>query len=307
MEKNFEIIMSDQGTNNIDPEQKRINKITTWGMVINILLSIIKMIVGIIIHSVSLIADGVHSLSDLITDVIVLVSSRAARRPPDINHPYGHGKFETVGSQLIGIALFLVGAGIGWEAIVALYKHEESFPGPFVVVVALMSIVSKEILFQYTRKIAGEIHSPSLYSNAWHHRSDAFSSVAVLIGGILSLVGFGYGDKVAGLVVGFMIMGVAIKIIADGYKELSEHSLDKDTLGIIENILESHSDVMQWHKLRTRKIGSECFIDVHILVAPTITVQESHELTIELEQTIEKKITCPVNTLIHVEPFLNEN
>ena len=113
MERNFEIIKPDQGTTATDLEQKKINKITIWGMVVNTLLSIVKMIVGAIIHSVSLVADGVHSLSDLITDAIVLISSRAARRPPDMSHPYGHGKFETVGSQLIGIALFIVGAGIG--------------------------------------------------------------------------------------------------------------------------------------------------------------------------------------------------
>jgi len=299
--------MIDQNTTNHTPEQKKINEITIWGMVINILLSIIKMMVGGIIHSVALIADGVHSLSDLVTDFIVLISSRAARRPPDSNHPYGHGKFETVGSQLIGIALLIVGGGIGWKAIMSLYQHKISFPGPLIVIIAIISLVAKEILFHYTRTIAQQIHSASLYSNAWHHRSDALSSFAVLIGGGLSLLGFGYGDQLAGLVVGMMVMGVAGKIIFEGYKDLSEHSLDKNTVNIIENVLEDHLDVIQWHKLRTRKIGSEYFIDVHILVVPTLTVHESHQLTIELEHMIQEKIACPINTLIHVEPYFEDD
>ena len=292
--------------NQTDLSQRTIDRITVWGAVINILLSLLKMIAGLLINSVALIADGVHSLSDLATDFIVLVSSRAARRPPDANHQFGHGKFETVGSQLIGVALLIVGGGISWQAITALYRHEESFPGPLVVLIAIISIISKELLFQYTRKIAREIDSSALYSNAWHHRSDAFSSIAVFIGGILSLFGFGHGDQLAGMVVGIMIMGVAAKIIFEGYKELSEHALDAKKINVIKQILEDNNDVILWHKLRTRKMGAQCFVDVHILVRPDLTVQESHDFTIDIEKSIQSKISCPINTLIHVEPFSEE-
>lgn len=288
----------------VDINQRKIQKITIWGMVINVILSFLKIFWGAIIHSMALVADGVHSLSDLLTDVVVIVSSRAARRPPDSSHPYGHGKFETFGTQLIGIILIMVGVKIGWSALMSLYHHEQNFPGPLVLVIAFLSIVSKEALFHLTRKVAVTTRSSSLYANAWHHRSDAFSSVAVMAGGGLSLLGFGYGDQLAGLVVGLMVIGVAGSIILDSLKELSEHAVDEDTVNSIQDILETHSDVYSWHKLRTRKIGAEFFVDVHILVSPSLSVEESHQMTVEIEREIQMKIARPVNTLIHVEPFI---
>ena len=288
-------------------DQKKINSITIWGMVINIILSAIKILAGSIVRSVALIADGIHSLSDLVTDVAVLVSSKAARRPADISHPYGHGKIETIGTQLIGLVLLIVGVGIGYSAAHSLYHHEKSFPGPAVAVIALVSVIAKELLFQFTQKLAKQIHSSSLYANAWHHRSDAFSSVAVLIGGGLSLIGFGSGDQLAGLVVGIMIIAVAGKIIFEGLKELSEHAIDRESIKIIEQTLNNHQEVNLWHKLRTRKIGAELFVDVHIHVDPDLSVYESHKLTKEIEKSIQDQLPLPVNILIHVEPGLPQN
>ncbi len=291
----------------LSQDQKKINSITIWGMVINIILSAIKILAGIIVKSVALIADGIHSLSDLVTDVAVLVSSKAARRPADISHPYGHGKIETIGTQVIGLILLIVGGGIGWSAVHSLYHHEKFFPGPAVAIIALLSVIVKELLFQFTQKLAKQIYSSSLYANAWHHRSDAFSSVAVLIGGGLSLVGFGYGDQIAGLVVGIMIIAVAGKILFDGIKELSEHAIDRATIAIIEQSLNNHQEVNLWHKLRTRKIGAELFVDVHIHVDPGLSVYESHRLTKEIETSIQEQLPLPVNILIHVEPCLQQN
>ncbi len=276
-------------------------------MVINIFLSTIKILAGIIVKSVALIADGIHSISDLATDVTVLVSSKAARRPADISHPYGHGKIETIGTLLIGLILLIVGGGIGWSAVHSLYHGEKFFPGPIVAIVAFVSVVAKELLFQFTQKLAKRIHSSSLYANAWHHRSDALSSVAVLIGGGLSLVGFGFGDHLAGLVVGIMIMAVAGKILFDGIKELSEHAIDRESIKIIEQTLNNHSEVSLWHKLRTRKIGAELFVDVHIHVDPNLSVFESHKFTKEIEKSIQEQLPLPVNILIHVEPCLKNN
>jgi cation diffusion facilitator family transporter len=287
---------------NSGDDLKQINQITIWGMIVNILLSIIKMFIGLIIQSMALVADGVHSLSDLLTDVAVLISSRAARKPPDTGHPYGHGKYETIGSQVIGLVLLIVGVSIGWSALHSLYDHELNFPGPLVAVIAIISVIAKEILFQYTQKIARKLKSSSLYANAWHHRSDAFSSVAVLIGGVLSLFGFGYGDQIAGMIVGIMVAYVAGKIIFDGLKELSEHAIDKDMITNVENILEGHHEIRTWHKLRSRHIGAEIFLDVHIHVDPNLTVLESHNLTKEIERSIQNQLQLPVNTLIHVEP-----
>jgi len=282
--------------------QKQINVITIWGIAINVFLTLIKVVFGIMVHSVALIADGMHSLSDLATDFLVLVSSRAARRPPDQNHQYGHGKFETVGSQIIGSVLFLVGGTICRSAIQSLIQGKEYFPGLIVVVIAFISVVFKEILFRVTRRVALVTHSSSVYANAWHHRSDAFSSLAVIFGGLAGMAGFGYGDQIAGMAVGVMIMLVALKIILEGFKELSEHAIDEEMVNKIREILETHPEVYQWHKLRTRKIGSEIFVDVHILVDPLLTVRLSHDLTKEIEQKIDEILEYPVNTLIHVEP-----
>ena len=291
----------------VSQDQKKINSITIWGMVTNIFLSAIKILAGIIVKSVALIADGIHSISDLATDVTVLVSSKAARRPADTSHPYGHGKIETMGTLLIGLILLIVGGGIGWSAINSLYHGEKFFPGPIVVIIAFISLVAKELLFQFTQKLAKQIHSSSLYANAWHHRSDALSSVAVLIGGVLSLVGLGYGDQLAGLVVGIMIIAVAGKILFDGIKELSEHAIDRESLAIIEQTLNDHHEVSLWHKLRTRKIGAELFVDVHIHVDPDLSVYESHKFTKEIEASIQEQLPLPANILIHVEPCLQQN
>jgi cation diffusion facilitator family transporter len=292
---------------NLSQDQKKINSITIWGMVINIILAALKILAGSIVKSVALIADGIHSLSDLVTDVAVLVSSKAARRPADTSHPYGHGKIETIGTLIIGLILLIVGGGIGWSAVHSLYHSEKFFPGPTVVIIAFVSVVAKELLFQFTKKLAKQIHSSSLYANAWHHRSDALSSVAVLIGGGLSLFGLGYVDQLAGLVVGMMIIAVAGKILFDGAKELSEHAIDRESIRIIEQTLNNHQEVNLWHKLRTRKIGAELFVDVHIHVDPDLSVFASHKLTKEIEKSIQENLPLPVNILIHVEPCLKNN
>lgn len=286
--------------------QKRIRNITLWGMAVNVFLALIKTIGGFIVQSVALVADGIHSLTDLATDIAVLISSKAARRPPDRNHPYGHGKIETVGAHIIGIVLVTVGAAIGWSTINSLQNMETSFPGPLVAIFAIVSLIAKEILFQLTRNVARATHSSSLYANAWHHRSDALSSLAVLIGGASSLLGFGYGDHIAGLLVSIMIMAVGGRIMFDNLKELSEHAIDGEMVETIESVLTENKDICHWHKLRTRKIGSEIFVDVHIHVHPELTVRDSHTLTWDIEDAIEQKLSLPVTTLIHVEPCKDE-
>jgi len=282
-----------------------VKRVTYWGMATNILLSLLKLGGGLLVGSVALIADGVHSFSDLFTDVVVLISNRAAKRPPDFNHPYGHGKFETIGSIIIGMVLLIIGGGVAYNAISSLIQQQVRFPGPLVVIIAATSVLLKEILFQITRKAAVKINSSSLYANAWHHRSDALSSIAVLIGGCLNLVGFGHGDQIAGMVVGLMVFAVAGKIIFEAFKELSEHALDEKLLAEIKDILDSHQKIDTWHQLRTRKIGPEFFVDMHILVDPEMSVGESHRLTVDVERKIANSVHLPINVLIHVEPNLD--
>jgi len=289
-----------------DMRQKKIRFITLLGVLVNVVLITLKLIVGIGIRSSALIADGVHSMSDLATDFVVLIGTKLSYRPPDESHPYGHSKFETIASQLIALFLFATSLGLIWSAGVSIYNHKHNFPGYWVLIVAVLSVLAKEVLFFLTRKIARATQSTVLYANAWHHRSDSFSSVAVLIGGIVSILGWGHADQVASILVGFMIMTVAGKIFYEGLVELSEHSADHKSIKTIEAVLSEEKDIFHWHALRTRKLGAELCVDVHILVDSNLSVLESHRITMEIEEKIKERLSHPVNILIHIEPHVEE-
>ncbi|NIM58376.1 MAG: cation diffusion facilitator family transporter [Candidatus Aminicenantes bacterium] len=290
----------------IDERQKKIRSITLWGVLLNVILMVLKFVSGILITSSALIADGVHSLSDLATDFVVLIGARLSNRPADKTHPYGHGKLDTIASILIAIVLFAISFGLIWSAGLSIYQRKHNYPGYMILVVAFVSVVSKEILFFITRRISRITQSTVLYANAWHHRSDSLSSFAVLIGGVASLLGWGHADQVATIVVGFMIIGVAGKIFFDGLLELSEHSADSDSIQKIEDVLSIEKDISSWHALRTRKLGAELFIDVHVLVDPALSVQKSHDISMKIEGKIKKELSKPLNILVHIEPDIEK-
>ncbi len=287
---------------NMEAREKKIRDITFLGIIINIFLVGLKIITGLLVRSTALIADGIHSFSDLATDIIVLAGARVSHRPPDETHPYGHKKFETIASQLIAFALIGVSFGLIFSAGISIYRGKVSYPGFFMLVVALISVILKEILFFKTRRISRQIQSASLYANAWHHRSDSFSSIAVLIGGVASLLGWGHADHMATIVVGLMVMGVGGKIFYETLIELTEHSADRESIEIIERVLAEEIGVSNWHALRTRKLGGELFVDVHVLVEPTLSVLKSHKISVTIEEKIRKRLKRPVNILIHIEP-----
>lgn len=293
------------GINQAGEREIKILSITFWGAVLNVSLVVIKISVGLLIRSYALLADGVHSLSDLATDFVVLVGARISNKPADATHPYGHRRFETISSLLIGTALLAVGFGFIWSASEMIFHHKTSYPGVAVLIVAVISVVSKEKLFALTIKVSRITASTSLYANAWHHRSDAFSSIAVLIGGIAGLFGWGHADHMAAIVVGVMIVGVAGKILYEGLIELSEHAADGESIKTIERVISEQKGVASFHALRTRKLGGELFLDVHVLVNPKISVAESHQISIEIENKIKGKLLRPVNILVHIEPAAN--
>ncbi len=285
-----------------DEREKAIRSITFWGVAVNVFLIIIKLISGILIKSSALIADGVHSISDLTTDFVVLIGTRLSHRPPDATHPYGHKKFETIASQFIASILIVVSFGLLWSAGASIYYYRQYFPGYMMLVIAALSVVAKEALFYATRKISKFTGSAALYANAWHHRSDSLSSMAVLIGGVAGLVGWGYADQAATVVVALMIMGVAGKIFLEGVVELSEHAADRESILKMEKLLKEEEEISGWHALRTRKLGGELFADVHILLDPQISVLKGHEISNKIEEKIRKALSKPVNVLIHIEP-----
>jgi len=281
---------------------EQIKSITYLGMVVNIILAVIKIVIGFFAASLALVADGVHSLSDLATDVAVLLGLRLGSKAPDQSHPYGHGRAETFSAALIALILILVGGVMVYYATMAIARDEITTPKIGVLIAAIVSIAAKEWLYKATKKIAVQSHSTALYANAWHHRSDALSSVAVAIGFILLEFGFGHGDQVAAIAVGLMIVWVGIKVIGDSLRELTESAVDSDTVEHIKNIINDNSSIRQWHKLRTRKVGREVFLDFHILVDPDLSIADAHQISEDLEETLDEQINRPVNITVHIEP-----
>lgn len=286
----------------LQQRKKEIQAITLWGSLVNILLMLGKFVTGVVSGSAALIADGLHSLSDLVTDVIVLLSARIANRPADPTHPYGHKRFETISSQFIAMILMVVGFGLARSAVISLMSREQRFPGFMVLIVAAVSIFLKEFLFRATRRVSAKVSSAALYANAWHHRTDALSSIAVFIGGAASILGWGYADQVATIAVALMIFAVGWKIFYEGLVELTEHSADESSIKNIEAIFAQTKDITGWHALRTRKVGGELFVDVHIQVDPDLTVTAGHDIATRLKNEVEQGLDRPVNVLVHIEP-----
>jgi len=282
--------------------EQKIKRVTYIGMLLNSSLSIVKIIIGYLAGSLALIADGIHSFSDLATDLAVLLGVRIGSKQADSSHPYGHGRAETFAGGFVALILIIVGGLMIYYATISITKDEVTKPNITILIAAVLSVVSKEWLYRITRKIAVEFHSPSVYANAWHHRSDAFSSVAVAIGFIALEFRFTHGDQVAAITVGLMIIWVGLKVIGDTFRELTESATDSETIELIKSILNSNSDIHHWHKLRSRSVGREVFLDVHILVDPELNVSAAHEISENLEKSMEKQVSRPINITVHIEP-----
>ena len=285
---------------------RQIKSVTYLGMVVNIVLSVIKVTIGLSAASLALIADGIHSLSDIATDVAVLLGLRLGSKEPDQSHPYGHGRAETFSGGLVALILIVVGGAMIYYSTLAIVRDEVTIPRFGVLVAAVISIAAKEWLYRVTQKVAIQSHSPALYANAWHHRSDALSSVAVVVGFLSLKFGFGHGDQVAAIAVGMMIIWVGVRIIGDALRELTEAAVDPDTIEHIKSIINSDSSIQQWHKLRTRTVGREVFLDLHILVDPELKITATHEIAENLEKALDEQITRPINITVHIEPDMPE-
>jgi cation diffusion facilitator family transporter len=284
--------------------EHRIRSVTYCGMVVNIALCAIKVAVGLGISSLSLVADGIHSLSDLATDVAVLLGSHFGAMKPDKSHPYGHGRIETFSAVLVAMVLIVVGGAMIYHATLSIARNESTVPHWGMLGAALVSILAKEAMYRATRKVAVASHSTALYANAWHHRSDALSSVAVLVGYVLLKFGYHHGDQVAALAVGLMVILVGIKIIDDAVRELTEGAVDPQTVSDIKAVIDADEGVRDWHRLRSRTVGREVFLDVHILVDPSLDVADAHAISERLERALDEEIARPVNLTVHIEPDL---
>ena len=277
-------------------------RVTIWGLCLNLFLTGLKLAVGIVVGSAALVADAVHSVSDLSTDIVVILGIRLSSRPADEDHAYGHGRFETIATSLIGAMLIGAGIFIAWKSGFSLYRGEINIPGYAVLVVAAVSILSKEWIYQVTQRVARRVGSPALRVNAWHHRTDALSSVAVLFGGIAGLAGWGHGDQSAAIAVGMMVSIVGLNVLWKVFVELTEGSISGEEQKSIVDAIQSVAGVKGWHRLRTRLVGREVFMDVHVLVDSRLSVAEGHRICSTVESAIVQTVERSINVVVHCEP-----
>ena len=293
-----------------DNRQQDIYKVTIWGSIVNFILLIFKFVAGVLGHSSAMVADAIHSLSDFATDIIVLFFVRISSKPADTTHKYGHGKFETLATAFIGFALLAVGIGILIEEtknIVAVVRGEVlQAPGVIALLAAAVSIISKEILYQYTVYKGRKINSQAVVANAWHHRSDAFSSIGTLVG-IAGSMFLGEKwrvlDPIAAVIVSVFILKVAIDILRNSLEELMEHSLPDTEEEEIKQIIFSTNGVESPHHLRTRRIGNRVAIEVHIRMNGDMTLTKAHQITTEVEQQLKLRFGENTHIGIHTEPI----
>ena len=293
---------------------KKVYRVTLLGRVGHLLLLVFQFVAGVLGHSAAMIADAVHSLSDFVTDLIVIVFVKISSKPEDADHAYGHGKYETLASCTIGLALIVVGVMMGYNATVKIVDvvrngTELASPGIIALAAAVLSIVLKEWMFHLTRKVAREVDSPAVEANAWHHRSDALSSVGTAIGiGGAVLLGSKWAvlDPIAALVVSVFIVVQAAKILSDAIGQLMEKSLPRDVEQRICEIVYEEEGTSDIHHLRTRKIGSQISIELHVRMNGYLTLREVHDKSIAIEKRLRAAFGDSTYINLHVEPLKSE-
>ena len=289
---------------------REIYRVTLWGGAMNALLLFFKFVAGIVGHSAAMVADAVHSLSDFVTDGIVLVFVHISSKPKDKSHDYGHGKYETLAMTVIGMALLLVAVGIVCGGVVKIVAWaggaQLETPGMLAFWAALLSIVIKEATFRYSIVKARYLNSQALQANAWHHRSDALSSIgtALGIGGAIFLgQRWAVLDPLASVIVGLFIVKVSVELLKNGFGDLMEHSLSDDVEQEILQLAASVPGVVEPHDLRTRRIGSHYAIELHILMDGNISLSEAHEKASEVEELLRHRYGAETHVAVHVEPI----
>ncbi len=290
--------------------EREIQKVTLVGCAGNVALMICKLIAGLVGHSSAMIADAVHSLSDFVTDIIVLAFVSVSAKPQDSSHDYGHGKFETIATFFIGLALVAAATGIIVSGVLSLIDWASGAsleaPGPMALWAALLSIVVKEALYQYTAYKGKKLNSQAVIANAWHHRSDALSSIAAAIGiGGAILLGDRWTvlDPIASIVVGLFLVKVAVELLKKSIGELTESSLPQDTEQEIEDIITSFPEISEPHNLRTRRIGNRIAVEAHIRMDGNMPLIDAHNLTSRVEHKLKERFGDDTHITLHMEPI----
>jgi cation diffusion facilitator family transporter len=286
-----------------DARYREVRKVTLIGSIVDLLLGIIKVVIGYLSHSQALVADGIHSFSDLFTDFLVLFAAKHSHREADEEHPYGHGRIETVATVALGVALLTVAAGISYDAVRRLLEPDLLLhPGLLALLAALVSVFAKEVIYQYTARVARRLRSNMLHANAWHSRSDAISSIVVVIGVVGTMAGLRWLDAAAAIVVALMIAKIAWDLLWKSLQELIDTALEAEQVEAISASIRDVPGVRSLHMLRTRRSGSDALVDVHILVDPKLSVSEGHQIG----ETVRSRLLAGndevTDVTVHIDP-----
>lgn len=286
-----------------DAETRTAHKVTLIGMLVNAVNTLVKLVVGIWANSSALIADSLHSFSDLISDFLVLGATHLGRKRPDTEHPYGHDRYETLATLILGTILIAVAGAIVWDSFNRFFQAGDLIvPGALALVAAAASVASKEWIYRYTIKAANKIGSKLLAANAWHHRSDAFSSVVVFVAIGGSLLGFTWLDQAAAIVVGIMIAKMGADLIWDSLKELVDTALPSATTQAITQVALKVPGVRGVHHLRSRTMGNRSLLDIHLQVAPYVSVSEGHEIGVWVAKKLREEFEHISDVTYHIDP-----
>ncbi|MCM8613540.1 cation diffusion facilitator family transporter [Accumulibacter sp.] len=285
------------------PERHAMTQRVTWvSVLVNILLTGAQVVAGIVAHSQGLIADGLHSLSDLVCDFLVLFAAHHSKDPADESHPYGHARIETAASFALGAILALTGAGIIWSAGVKLQSLEDLPPvAPMALWTAIVALAAKEGLFRYMLHVGESLRSPMLISNAWHARSDAASSLVVAIGIVGNLLGYTFADSVAAVIVGFMIVRMGTVFAWEAVQELIDTGLSIDEVNSIRQVIVDTPGVSSLHELRTRRMAHRSLVDAHVCVEPRVSVSEGHRIAEMTRKRVLESHSAVADVLVHVD------
>ncbi len=286
---------------------RQIRRVALVSGLVNFLLALAQVLVGLIANSAALVADGVHSASDLLSDVLVWFAARHASQAPDDDHPYGHGRFETAATLGLGILLSLAALGIVWNGVERLLDNARPTPETIALWVALIGIAAKESLYWYTIVAARRVNSEMLRANAWHHRSDAISSLVVLIGVAGAILGFSYMDALAAIVVGLMVLKIGWDLGRAALSELVDTALDEQQVEAVQRQIETIDGVRSVHMLRTRRHGPEASLDVHVQVAPRLSVSEGHMIGQAVEDQLKQRFDFITDVTVHIDPEDDEH
>ncbi|MBB3329211.1 cation diffusion facilitator family transporter [Halomonas campaniensis] len=284
-------------------QTREAHKVTLIGALVDFVVGVAKMVAGFMVGSAALVADGIHSFSDILTDVFVLAATHFGRQAPDSNHPYGHGRIETLATLWLGSVLIFVAGGIAWASVTRLIAGEPiPAPGLWAIGIAVIALGAKEWIFRYTMRVARRVNSRLLEANAWHSRSDALSTVVVLVGLVAAQFGAGWMDAVAAVIVGVMVGQVGGRLLWESSQELIDTALPGEERREMQAVAERVPGVRGVHDLRTRTLGSHALLDLHIVVPPRVTVSEAHEIGNAVTRRLREAFPRLSDVTFHIDP-----